>query len=51
MIDDALENVYELCQAGITSVLIERPWNRDITFTHPLLYRVRDWHEIIQHLE
>jgi 5' nucleotidase, deoxy (Pyrimidine), cytosolic type C protein (NT5C) len=51
MIDDALENAYELCHAGIATVLIERPWNRDIEYVHPLLYRVRDWHEIIQHLE
>ena len=47
MIDDALENVGELCQSGIECILLEKPWNRDIIFDHPLLYRVKNWEEII----
>lgn len=47
MIDDAIENAYELCDAGIYTILLEKPWNRDIVYEHPLLTRVKHWGEII----
>ncbi len=46
MIDDAIENAYELCDAGIYTILLEKPWNRDIVYEHPLLTRVKHWGEI-----
>jgi 5'(3')-deoxyribonucleotidase len=49
MVDDALENAYELCKNGIVCILLEKPWNRK-DFEHPLLYRARDWQEIINSL-
>jgi hypothetical protein len=50
LIDDALENAYELTHKGIPCLLLEKPWNRDITYEHPLLYRVKDWNAIIHTL-
>lgn len=47
MIDDSIENVYDLAEAGIFCILLEKPWNRDIPFEHHLVYRVKDWYEII----
>jgi 5'(3')-deoxyribonucleotidase len=51
MIDDALENAYDLCHAGIGCILLEKPWNRDIEYDHPLLYRVKDWNILSQALQ
>ena len=50
MIDDSMENAHELCLSGIACILMEKPWNRDIIFDHPLLYRVHSWQEIIDSL-
>jgi uncharacterized HAD superfamily protein len=50
LIDDAIENAYELCNNGISCVLLEKPWNRELIFEHPLLYRAKDWKEIINSL-
>lgn len=47
MIDDAMENAHELTNSGISCILLERPWNRDVDFDHPLLHRVKNWKEII----
>jgi uncharacterized HAD superfamily protein len=51
MIDDAMENAHELCLAGIACILLEKPWNREVDFDHPLLYRVKDWGDIIASLK
>jgi uncharacterized HAD superfamily protein len=47
LIDDAIENAYELSTNGISCVLLEKPWNREVVFEHPLVYRAKDWREII----
>lgn len=44
--DDHIDNAIDFVNNGIACILIERPWNRNIAFEHPLLYRVKDWHEI-----
>lgn len=51
MIDDSIENVYDLVEHGIHCLLLEKPWNRDIAFEHPLLTRVKDWEEIMKLME
>ena len=50
MIDDAMENAHELTKNGIACVLLEKPWNRHVDFEHPLLYRAKNWKEILQSL-
>jgi hypothetical protein len=51
MIDDAMENAHELCSAWISCILLEKPWNRYADFEHPLLYRAKDWYEILDSLK
>ena len=51
MIDDSIENAYDLSNGGIACILLEKPWNRDIEFSHPLLYRIKDWTEILGNLK
>lgn len=51
MIDDHIENARDLCEKGITMILLEKPWNRNEHFEHPLLYRAKDWQEIIVSLQ
>ena len=51
MIDDHMGNAIDLTENGIVCILLEKPWNRHETFDHPLLYRVRDWQEIIDSLD
>lgn len=51
MIDDAIHNAEDLVNNGIVCILIEKPWNRNSDFSHPLLYRVKDWWEIIESLK
>jgi uncharacterized HAD superfamily protein len=51
MIDDAMENAHELCLAWISCLLLEKPWNRDVDFEHPLVYRAKDWKEVIDSLK
>ncbi len=43
MIDDGFHNAEDLVNNGITCLLLEKPWNRNHDFFHPLLYRVKDW--------
>lgn len=50
LIDDSIENTRELCESGIAAILLEKPWNRDIDFDHLLLYRAKNWEEIIKSL-
>lgn len=50
MIDDAFHNAVDLVENDIACILLEKPWNRDNTYTHPLLYRAKDWNEIITHV-
>lgn len=51
MIDDHIENALDLIEHGIACILLEKPWNRNEHFEHPLLYRVKDWEEIIASLQ
>ena len=46
MFEDAVHNAEDLVTSWITTLLLEKPWNRNIAFEHPLLYRVKDWYEI-----
>lgn len=47
MIDDHIDNARDLAENNITTILLEKPWNRHHRFEHPLIYRVKDWQEII----
>ncbi len=47
MIEDSFENSLDTANAGIKTFLLERPWNRHITYKHPNIIRVKDWKEII----
>ncbi len=47
LIDDNMRNAKECVEAGIVTILLTRPWNRDDTFSHPLLHRVDTWEDII----
>ncbi len=51
MIDDSIENAQDLALAGIGCILLDKPWNRDIDFTHPLVYRIKDWTEVLDNLK
>lgn len=51
MIDDAIENIEDLIDNWITAILIEKPWNRGYTREHPLLYKAKDWMEILSILQ
>lgn len=48
LIDDVIENAIDVTSNGITCILLERPWNREKVFTHPLLIRVKDWTEALE---
>jgi len=47
MIDDAIGNIEDFIDNWITAILIEKPWNRSYSKMHPLLYRIKDWSEIL----
>ncbi len=47
IIDDGLHNALDAVEHGIECILIDKPWNRSLEATHPLIYRVQDWKEII----
>lgn len=51
LIDDHIGNAQDLALAGLSTIILDRPWNRHVEFEHPLVYRVKDWQEIIHHLE
>ena len=51
MIEDSMENAYDLVENGIHCILLEKPWNRDRAFEHPFLTRVKDWGEIRELME
>ena len=51
MIDDSIENARDLAEAGVACILLDRPWNSRIDYTHPLMYRVSGWDEINAHLK
>lgn len=51
MIDDTMENIEDLCNNGIACILLERPWNLHSAFNHHLLYRAKDWREIIDTID
>ncbi len=50
MIDDHIGNAQDLAENNIATILLEKPWNRHHRFEHPLIYRVKDWQEIIESL-
>ncbi|MFZ2337227.1 MAG: hypothetical protein WAW59_03125 [Patescibacteria group bacterium] len=50
MIDDAIHNIEDLLENGITCILIEKPWNKNYNTTHPLLHRISSWQEVIDNL-
>ena len=50
LIDDHIDNARDMMDAGLSMILLEKPWNRDIIFDHPNLYRVKNWQEIIDNL-
>ncbi len=50
MIDDSIENAIDLAGAWIATILLEKPWNRSHDFMHPLLYRAKNWKEIVDNL-
>ncbi len=50
LIDDSIENAYDLSREGIETIILEKPWNRDIIFEHPLVHRVKNWQEIIKNI-
>ncbi len=50
LIDDHIDNARDMIDAGLSVILLEKPWNRDIIFDHPNLYRVKNWQEIIDNL-
>jgi len=43
-IDDRPDFVAEIAQAGVPVLLLDRPYNQG--FAHPMVARVKDWHEI-----
>lgn len=47
LIDDNMENAIDAVTHGITCILPEKPWNREKKYVHPLLYRVKNWKEIL----
>lgn len=51
MIDDALGNIEDCIDNWIVAILIEKPWNRGYLRQHPLLYRAKDWTEILAILQ
>jgi 5' nucleotidase, deoxy (Pyrimidine), cytosolic type C protein (NT5C) len=50
LIDDHIDNARDMIDTGLSVILLEKPWNRDIIFDHPNLYRVKNWQEIINNL-
>lgn len=50
IIDDGLHNALDVAEQGIESILIDKPWNRLPEASHPLIYRVSNWKEIIDAL-
>lgn len=47
LVDDNIHNAMDVVGQGISCILLEKPWNKNDTFEHPLLYRAKNWHEII----
>ena len=50
LVDDHIDNARDMTDAGLSMILLEKPWNRDIVLDHPNLYRVKNWQEIIDNL-
>lgn len=48
MIDDAPHHALKIAQSGVTVLLFDRPWNRDVK--HPNIFRVHSWQEIYVYL-
>jgi hypothetical protein len=51
MVEDHLDHCLDLAENGVKTFLLERPWNRDRTETHPLITRVKSWEEIPHYLK
>ena len=50
MVDDNLDYALELAENGVTAIVLEKPWNKDRTETHPNIIRVKDWSEIPKYI-
>jgi len=50
MIEDHIDHCLDLAHNDIKSFLLERPWNRHRTETHPLITKVKSWEEITKKL-
>jgi uncharacterized HAD superfamily protein len=46
MVEDNIDFALDLVHSGIRTHLLDRPWNRTRTDTHPLLVRISGWHEL-----
>lgn len=50
-IDDNIDYALPVAHSGVTTLLLEKPWNRQRTEAHPSLIRVKDWSEIGQQFQ
>jgi 5'(3')-deoxyribonucleotidase len=46
LIDDDIQNAIDVTTHGIVCILPEKPWNREKSYSHELLFRVKHWDEI-----
>ncbi len=46
MVEDNFDYALDLAENGIYTFLLEKPWNKHITITHPNLKKVASWEEI-----
>lgn len=49
-VDDAVHNTHDISEAGIPTLLLDMPWNRNHTKLPPLVTRVFSWEEIVEKL-
>ncbi len=48
LIDDAPHHILGCAEIGVQGLLLDTPWNKDVS--HPLVTRVKNWHDIGHHL-
>ncbi len=51
LIDDHMGNAHDMVGAGLSMILLEKPWNKNILDEYSQLYRVKNWQEIIDNLQ
>ncbi len=49
IIDDGAHHVLDCAQVGIKGLLMDTPWNKSVP-PHPLITRVKNWHDVGHHL-